>query len=248
MASYRRKRRIGLLAAGLSTLSGLAPLLSHASELDIAAERVFLGSLRFDLVFEGNPDGYWTYAVRRDGDRLIVDEQTVWTSRNIQESTTVAVSAADLTLERLELEGDFDGRTMSAQVVRRGESIVGEIETRADPSGETQTMPVGIDNPGSAFERTSMFGLLSGARLEPGQTVSMEWFNVFTNSVESLTASVDQVTSVLVGGKRYEVVPVLLASPSQPNVVYLTTDEPRHMVRVDVVGQPMVFEYTGDRE
>lgn len=230
------------IAIGAALLCGLSGCTDAAK---ISTDQVTPVTWQFNLMMDGELDGAWEYNVATaDDGRIHIFGGTAWTSQSITESESLYVAREGWMPLSLDVEGDFSGTMLAADINWDGAHAMGHITvTPAEADAHVTQVDVGQDAP--VYERTAFFAALRGMALTPGEEFTLTWFNVHADGLEDAAIHVGEVTEVTVPAGTFEVMPVEIVSPSVTNVVYVTTATPRDVVRVDVVGMPMVFELAG---
>ena len=214
---------------------------SSAHAFEIVPENIEPVRWEFNLTMDGAVDGTWAYTVADAGDRMHIYGGTTWPSANITETEDMYVDAATWAPLSLDVDGDFVGTTLQAEIRWDGTQVSGPV-TIQQAGAEATTRQIDLEMTEPLFERTAFFAALRGAMFEEGDTFSLSWFNIHAQGMGDAVVTVGAEQEVTVPAGTFSVLPVEIAGSVVTNIAYMTTTVPRELVRVDVVGQPMVFE------
>lgn len=212
-----------------------------ASAVELQPASVTPVSWRFNLVFNDEVDGQWEYNISADGARTHISGGTTWVSQSISETEDMYVDTATWAPLSLVVDGDFAGTQLGAEITWDGAHATGPITVQ--PVGaDAAVTPIDLEMPAGLYERTAFFGGLRGAELAAGDELTISWFNVHAQGVEEVTVTVGAAVELTVPAGTFMTYPVEIVGANLTNIAYVTTSAPRDIVRVDVIGQPMVFE------
>jgi len=208
----------------------------------ISTDQITPVTWQFNLMFDGELDGAWEYNIEAaEDEQFHIFGGTTWTSQSITESESLYVAREGWMPLSLDVEGDFSGTMLAADINWAGAHVTGHI-TVTPVEADAHITQIDIVQDAPVYERTAFFAAMRGMALTPGDDFTLTWFNVHADGLEDVTVRVGEVTEMTVPAGTFEVMPVEIVAPSVTNVVYVTTAMPRDVVRVDVVGMPMVFE------
>lgn len=227
----------GLIAAmGLQTAS--------ADPLPVDADSLEYGPIRFQLIHHGEKAGEMFYQLERRGDDILVHDGTTLLP-DVRESLTGVFDAQTLAPKSLVMDGDFSRTILDATLTfAEGKASGVYAVKRPDETAKTDN-PFEAEAPHNAILRPAFFGLAGGLPLEDGASFSFKWFAVFSQAYMDATFTITGRKTVETPAGRFETyVGELKAQPE--NVLYLTVEKPHKVVRIDVIGQDMVFERLAD--
>lgn len=146
------------------------------------------GEMNLQFVNAGEVDGYMRLGWRRNGERIELFDRTMMMSGDIFESMTAAMTDVEFApLETLILWHQesaivtFD--TMAADGRATG------TQTMLQPLSGEQSMPIDVALPEGVMPRAATFVLAPFMGLEPGQSVTYEWYAVLANATARVTVT-----------------------------------------------------------
>lgn len=213
---------------------------SAAAAFEIDRDALTPVRWQFDLVMDGQIDGSWDFNITDDGEVVHMFGATSWPSQNTFESDSIELRSSDLFPIVLDVDGDFDGTAILVDATWTGEAITGTMSIQAADAAEPTIHP--IEDVALPLTRVSTFGSIRGALLSSGDSGEISWFSTHDGGNRTVQMSVGEETTVTVPAGTFDVLPVTLTGEDLTNILYVTTTLPRDLVRVDVVGMPMVFE------
>jgi len=106
-----------------------------------------------------------------------------------------------------------------------------------------QEAPVDLPLTDGAMPRAATFLLAPYMPLEVGDSISYDWYAPIPNVVATVTLTAFEGGRVETPAGVYEdTIRVELRGAQPFNDIYLSTDENREIVRIDIVGQNMYFQ------
>lgn len=212
---------------------------------EAAARLPDTGEMNLQFINAGEVDGYMRLGWRRNGDRIEMFDRTMMMSADIFESMTAAMRDGDFApLETLILWHQ-ESAVMTLDTLASDGQVTGTQSVLRPLSGE-QSAPVALDLPDGTMPRAATFVLAPFMGLEPGESVTYDWYAVMASSVATVTVTafeggaVETPAGVYVDTLRLEV------RGTQPeNDIYVSGGE---VVRIDVVGRDMTFLRRPDPE
>jgi hypothetical protein len=84
--------------------------------------------------------------------------------------------------------------------------------------------------------------LVAALPLAEGATFTIGAFEASQNAVRALAVKVAGTEQVTVPAGQFGVYRVEVSGGQQPLVLYVTREAPRRLVKLEIVGQPVVFE------
>lgn len=239
-------RVITFLAAASAALVTAVPAFAQEDwRAEAAARLPDTGELNLQMLNEGEVDGYMRLGWRRNGDRIEMFDRSMMMSADIFESMTAAMTDGDFApLETLILWHQ-ESAIMTLDTVAADGQVTGTQTILRPLSGE-QSAPLALDLPEGVMPRAATFVLAPFMGLEPGESVTYDWYAVLANSVATVTVTAFEGGAVDTPAGRYEDTLRLEVRGTQPeNDIFVSGGE---VVRIDVVGRDMTFLRRPDPE
>ena len=218
--------------------------IAHAEPLPIDGSKLEYNPTRFQLILDGEHKGEMYYELeRRDGDILLHEATTLMP--DIRESATAVMDGETFAPKSIVLDGDFSRTIFDTTLEVKNGVITGEY-VRKQPTDIAKTpRPFSAEMPDGVIFRPAAFGLMPGLPLEEGAVFDFTWFSPLAGAMQDVKLEVTGIETVVTPAGEFETYAVYLTAP-QANIVYITTSEPRRIVRIDVIGQDMRFERLPD--
>lgn len=213
---------------------------ARAEPLPVDLSGVEFAPVRFQLLQDGENVGEMFYALeRRDSDILIHEGTTMLP--DIRESGTLVIDAETLLPERIVIDGDFSRTVLDIDLTFDGRKGSGIYSIKRPNEIEKTDRKFEAELPKDTISRASIFGLVAGLPIEEGAAFPFQWFNELGGAVADAELVVEAKTMIEVPAGVFETYEIKLnAEPA--NIIYLTTEAPHKVVRIDVPGQNMKFE------
>ena len=213
---------------------------ASADPLPADVSKVEYGPILFQLVQNDEIKGEMYYELERRGDEIVVHDAATLLP-GVRESATSVIDAKTLAPKSVVLDGDFNRMIFDADLQFSDEGVSGAY-TLKRPTEITRTeQPFEMEMQADAILRPAFFGLVSGLPLEEGASFSFTWFAPLGQRFAEVTFAITGVETVSVPAGSFETfVGEVRAQPE--NVIYITTEAPHRVVRIDVPGQNMRFE------
>jgi hypothetical protein len=210
---------------------------ASAPSLDLSTLAVARDS--FVATSGGNAIGARVVAVRRDKDTFVFTD-----SMTLRQSTTrqvvVVLDAATLAPQTADQTGMSAGQRLEVHI----KYYDGRVKGTATVPGPNGPAPVKIDTTIAAgvFDGHALAPLISALKLTPGQPVAVPVFSVQERTVRPITVAADSVRSVTVPAGTFQAFKVRGVGSDANLVWYVTSDSTHRIVRMELVGTPVVFE------
>lgn len=200
------------------------------------------GTLEFRMLYKDSVAGSSAFHTRRDADSLVLTETSVLARFGVDAVNVATIDAATLRPRAFRATGTMFGRPVDITAAFADGRVDGtSVFPRAgSAAGESMLLSAAID--GTTFERSSVFFLAPALPLHDGATNRFRWYNTYDGSIAEITMRVEGRESVVVPAGRFETWRVALEGGSPSQVLWITQSTPRHIVRIQVTGQPWVYE------
>ncbi|MEN0653856.1 MULTISPECIES: hypothetical protein [Hyphobacterium] len=196
------------------------------------------GEMNLQMLNAGEVDGYMRLGWRRNDGRIEMFDRSMMMSADIFESMTAAMTDGDFAPLETVILWHQESAVMTLDTVASDGRVTGTQTILRPLSGE-QSAPIELDLPDGVMPRAATFVLAPFMGLEPGESVSYDWYAVLANSVATVTVTAFEGGVVDTPAGRYEDTLRLEVRGTQPeNDIFVANGE---VVRIDVVGRDMTF-------
>lgn len=242
MAHFNR-----ILVAGLALgLTGFSA--TQAQSIGERANRAELvgGGFNLGLFVDGERDGFMRYGWYTDEEGVHLWDRSMIVSRSDYESFSALLDPADLTPRRVDLRYHSGTRYYLVDAVFEDGQVSGSRNLHG-PAEPTQSQP--IDHPvrEGAVVRGAVFMLVPVLDLEPGDSISFDWWIPMRDSFETVTLTAFEPESVETPAGLFDAVRIELRGTTPGNDLFVAVDSGR-LVRLDVVGQPVQYLALPDQD
>lgn len=248
---YRKRSRINLgklfFGAGLGIIFMVAQVAATESASEpkpwrelIDMELADLSAFKLVLLQNDSPAGSMEYRWRKNGDQFIVEDRTEM-QPNILETAKATIDAESFLPKDIEIDFAIGDANNMFRVAWQGPERKGTVVVKPE-SGDTRTHDLSGTNTPANPVRLSAFGLALGIPWKSGLAVSMPWYNTMANADEAVILTHMGFKTMTVPAGEFEVHEIGLTGSVTENTLYITTDYPQKMIRIDVSGQPIHFE------
>lgn len=227
----------------LQALAGTGPI-QQALDGDQVRER----SLSFTMMLRGNPVGTSTFATSFDGDDLVFKETAVIAPYNVDAVTEVRLNRKSYATKSYKGRGTMFGNDVEIDMQWQADKVTGMSlfpRGQDEPQGKIE---VDRNLPEDCFERTSVFFLCHAMPLKAGADFSIPWYNPYDDKIKTIRVTVDGEAVVETAAGKFDTWKVGLSGGEPSQVVYITRETPRKIVKIEVVGEPWTYELLPERQ
>ncbi len=196
----------------------------------------------FQLSLQGNVLGYMTAELVRGGDSLVYLEETAIAPVGFRQRTVVRMDPSSLATRAVDQSGSGGGQELEIHLVYAGGRVKGRAETPDPRAGAPKVVEVDTALAEGTLDINAFQPLVAALPLAEGATFTIGAFEASQNAVRTLSVKVAGGGEVAVPAGQFAVFRVEVTGGSQPLVFYLTREPPRRLVKLEIVGQPVVFE------
>lgn len=235
-----------IMTAALAALALPAAALAQDDwRAEAAARLPDTGEMNLQFVNAGEVDGYMRLGWRRNGERIEMFDRTMMMSGDIFESMTAAMTDGDFAPLETVILWHQESAIMTLDTVASDGRVTGTQTILRPLSGE-QSAPIALDLPDGTMPRAATFVLAPFMGLDPGDSVTYDWYAVMANAVATVTVTAFEGGAVDTPAGRYEDTLRLEVRGTQPeNDIFVSGGE---VVRIDVIGRDMTFLRRPDPE
>lgn len=222
------------------TPEDLAPKAAGA----VAFDRAQLVSRRdsFVVSVQGNPFGYMTADFAVSPDSVIYVEETVIAAAGMRQRTVVHLDPATLGTRAVEQTGTVMGQAIDIRVAYAPGRVTGRAQTPDPRAGAPKVTEIDTALAAGTMDINAFQPLMAALPLAEGASSTVAAFDASENVTRTLTAKVSGVQEITVPAGTFTAFRVELSGGQTPLVLYVSRETPRRLLRLDVVGQPLVFE------
>jgi hypothetical protein len=196
----------------------------------------------FQLSLQGNVLGYMTSDLARGADSLVYVEETAIAPVGFRQRTVVRMDPASLATRTVDQSGGGAGQKLEIHLVYAGGRVKGRAETPDPRAGAPKVVEVDTALAEGTLDINAFQPLVVALPLAEGATFTIGAFEASQNAVRTLSVKVTGTEQVTVPAGQFAVFRVEVTGGSQPLVFYVTREPPRRLVKLEIVGQPVVFE------
>ncbi len=224
------------LAALAALLLAAAPA-SAQPALPVNLATRAAGADSFAIRLQGRELGHQLVTFIQDGAGWRYTETTVMTGR-VEQATTVELGA-DGTMRAVVQRGTARGQPMATDLVYQDGRVRGRS---SNPAQDGTIKAFEIDSAvGAVVDDNALQALLPALPLAEGATWSVTIFSSGQNRLVPMTLTVAAREPVEVPAGRFDTWRVEASGGQAPMAFSVTTEAPRRLVRVQVIGAPFEF-------
>ena len=196
----------------------------------------------FQVSVQGNPFGYMTADLVASGDSAVYVEETVIAAAGFRQRTVVRFDPATFATRTVDQSGSGAGQALETRLVYENGRVKGRAQTPAPGAAAPKVTDVDTALAPGTIDVNALQPLMAALPLTEGASVAVAVFEASDNATRTLTAKVTGTQEVTVPAGTFSAFRVEVAGGQQPFVFYVGREAPRRLLRVEIVGQPLVFE------
>jgi len=196
----------------------------------------------FQVSVQGNPFGYMTADLALSADSAAYVEETVIAAAGFRQRTVVRLDPATFATRSVEQTGSGAGQTMEIRLVYESGRVKGRAQTPVPGAAAPKVTEVDTALAEGAIDINAFQPLVAALPLAEGASITVGAFEASENATRTLTAKVTGTQDVTVPAGTYSAFRVEVSGGSQPYVFYVSRETPRRLLKIEIVGQPLVFE------
>jgi zinc protease len=198
----------------------------------------------FQITFQGNPIGHQVSEVTVGGDTITYRESTVIQMMGMDMASTVFLDPETLAPLSTSQVGQMGGQSLDSHLTYEGGRVTGQVQT-AQPTG-VETKEVDTELVEGTVDASVIQMLIPAMPLAEGASLTINAFTPVEGTVKPITVRVGSAEEVTVPAGTFSAYKVDVTGGEQPLVVYVTTDTPRKVVKMELAAQPVAFELAGN--
>jgi zinc protease len=196
----------------------------------------------FQVTVQGNPFGYMTAQVDRADTAIIYSEETQIPAVGLQQRTTVVLDPGSLAVRSVVQTGTGGGQAMETRLSYSGGRVSGRAQTPDPRAGAPKVVEVDTALAEGTTDVNAFQPLVAALALAQGASFTVPAFEASENAVRSMNVKVAALQDVTVPAGTFPAFRIEVSGAQQPFVFYVTTQSPRRLVKIELVGQPLAFE------
>ena len=198
-------------------------------------------TLYFQVMFNEHPAGSMKVDCVREPQGWLVEEHTTLDANGNQEIIRTRMNH-DFRPIVHEVRGMLEGNELDVQVHWEGDRINGHSLFPRPPHKQQGQIDIERVLPPGTFERTSTFYLLPAMPLSETAAFSFNWYNSLYAEINQIQLKVTGLQQVSVPAGTFETYRVRLLGGAPDQTVYVSTQAPRKVVKIEVDDLPWRFE------
>jgi zinc protease len=221
------------------TLEDLAP---RAVALALDLDQVVARRDSFQMLAQGNAIGYQVTDLSFGEDGTVYySEHVAITVMGMTQNSQVAMQLEPLTMVSVDQTVSMQGMKAVTDLDYADGRVSGQAQT-PEPTGTVKTIDVDTDVIDGIIDDNAIQALLPALPLADGEEVTINVFRGGQGTAGQLTFTPDGVQEVTVPAGTFQALRVQVTGGEAPLTFYLSTETPRRIVKLEIVGQPIAFE------
>jgi hypothetical protein len=217
-----------------------ADLAPRADPLVVEPAQLVSRSDSFRIAAQGNPVGALVTSLTVAGDSLTYTERTTIGGAVDQRSVVVA-DARTLAMRRLDQTGSTQGQPNEIHLTYAGGRVRGRAVT-PQREGTPKTVAVDTTVADGTIDDNAVSAVIPALPLAPDRTFRLSVFSSGEGVAKLLTVKVAGTESVTVPAGTFDAYRLELTGMQVPVVMHVARATPRRLVRLEMIGTPLVFE------
>ncbi|WP_417470303.1 hypothetical protein [Maricaulis sp.] len=242
-----KKSIIQILIAGLAmSLAGAASACAQAIAERINRAELEEGGFNLGLFVQGERDGFMRFGWYTDADGVHLWDRSMIISSSDYESFAALLDPADLTPLTVELRYHSGIHYYLVDAAFADEQVSGTRSLHG-PGEPTQSQPIDHARRDGVIVRGAVFMLAPVLDLEPGDSVSFDWWVPLRDVHETVRLTATSVVTIETPAGPFEAILIEQRGGTPGNDIYVDTETGR-VVRIDVVGRPVQYLALPDQD
>jgi zinc protease len=191
------------------------------------------------VVVQGNAIGGSLSTTLVTADSIVVTEQS--SVMGFGQQTTVVLEGRDLSMRRTDQVTQAGAQRAEVHLKYAAGRVSG-TGAALQPGGAAKTYTVDTALAGGTYDDNAISLILPALPLEAGRTIALSVFSSGDGTTKVHTFKVGASESVTVPAGTFQAYRIEVSGGSAPAVMHVSTETPRRIVKIEVVGQPVAFE------
>ncbi|MFK7925611.1 MAG: hypothetical protein AB8H47_26905 [Bacteroidia bacterium] len=172
----------------------------------------------------------------------LIEEHSTLNLASIEEVIRTRVTSSNLRPIAHEVRGSISGEPLDITVKWQGNHVEGHSQFPRPEHKRQGNLIVNADLPAGTQERTATFHLLSTLDLEEGTEIKFPWFNGLYAQLDNIHLKVTGTVMKTVPAGTFECLRIELIGADPSQIVFLSKEQPRKIVSIEVFDLPWKFE------
>jgi predicted Zn-dependent peptidase len=195
----------------------------------------------FAFMFQGNAMGSQVTDLREEAEGMVYVEQTSIPVMGMTQMTQVRMAKGSMAPQLVEQSGQVGGQNTETKVTIADGRASGRAQS-PQQGGQVKTVEVDTTIATGTFEVNQLQAIVPALPLAEGASITLNVFNASDATTKAFTFKVEGVEDVTVPAGTFPTFRVSLTGGDLPVVFLVSRDTPRRVVKIEIVGQPVVFE------
>lgn len=195
----------------------------------------------FQVVVQGQPLGTMATHLEVGADSIVYTERTQIAGGAVQQNTMVRFNPADLSVTQVEQTGTQGGQPAETHLTYAAGRVKGR-SVAPQQSGTPTTTDIDTTVAAGTYDDNALSTIVTALPLAAGQTFNLTVFESGKNRSSIMQVKVSDGGPVTVPAGTFQTLRLEIAGGQAPIVMSVTNDTPRRIVKIEVVGAPLVFE------
>ena len=214
-----------------------ADLNPTAGRLAIDPSQIVARRDSFVFLVQGRPFGTQISEVRKSADSLVYDEALSMGPMGNQH-TVVQFDPRSIRVRQVDQTGQVGGQASAIHLAYGAGRVKGDVSV-PQSTGTPRSFTVDTTVAADTYDDNALTLLVPTLPLASGKTFNIGVFSSGDGQSRVLSAKVGAADTLTVPAGRFTAYKVDITGGQAPVTFYITTDAPRRIVRIDVVGQPV---------
>ena len=195
----------------------------------------------FQVIVQGRPLGAMTTAAHVAADSVVYVENTSIGGGMMQQTTTVRLNPADLSVTQVDQTGSTQGQPSDIHLRYAAGRVQGK-STTPQASGTPQTIQIDTSLAVGTYDDNALNLILPALPLAAGKTFNLSVFESGKGQTRVIQVKVSDGGTVTVPAGTFPTYRLDLSGGQVPVAMFVAQETPRRIVKIELIGVPFVFE------
>jgi len=214
-------------------------MLQQTAPLTFDSKRIKEESYTYQMSYGAQKAGTAQYSYAKSNDTIKVTEHTVIDKMNIDATILAHMDSKNLSSKSMTMSGSM-GKPSVISVKFDGNHVSGASEMPRSSFKPQGKLAIERTLPANTYERTSilmaMHGLALGDKAE-----HINWYNAYDDELKSIAIKREGTETVTVPAGTFETDKISVTGGAPSQIYYVDRKSPK-VVKIEVVGQPWIYE------
>ncbi len=197
----------------------------------------------FKIAFQGNEVGNLISEVVFEGETIRYREATTIPAMAMTTESTVLLDPESLAPLSTTQAGQLGGQNIESRLTYEAGRVMGQVQTPSQTGIETKQVDTELVE--GTVDASVVQMLIPAMPLAEGASLTVHAFTPAEGTVKPISVDVTGVEEVTVPAGTFSTYKVEVTGGDQPLTLNVSVDEPRKVVRMQLLAQPVVFELAG---